>query len=1017
MAWIRRTKLLLLGIAASLLLSILVVDASATSSPELIVRSWLQGMDVRQQSVTAMLQSRDGYLWIGTGLGLMRFDGVSFTRFTSTNTKGMAGDRIAFGTLWEDPRGAIWAGTDFQGVVCDDHGQFRTLQVQDGLADPTVLRIDGDESGVVWIETLSGLNRWRNGRLERVHPEQDGSGSGPLIPLSYSRPIDFAKTGLWRYGRDGLERFAYGRWSSFPTMKGAKKPFEDDVRFIYEDHLRRVWYSLWSEPGTSFCAEGAQLRIFHGLPPEFAVSFQDSSGFLWLTDSHAHSSRWKDGKLYPLAQLKTPFLIQAIEMPDGSIWAGSAGTRLFQFRRRRISLIPTSGSPELASVLFRQRSGMIWAGGRNILQVNRSGRVRDASPDHVAGEVKNWIQIKALSEDASGDLLIGSRARVGIERLKKGVPEPYLQSGAIQGTVQAMLRASSGEQWVGTTAGLYRITDGASAKTSSLLTSPVRCLFESSPGTIWAGTQDGPALFLNGQRQQLATGHPWRFGTVVALKGTPEGVIWMATQEHGVVRYSGDQFQNLTSDDGLPTNNIYSIEVGDDGDLWLGSDAGLTRIRRKSLERKLAEPSSKLQLTLFDDSDGLPASTLDPLGNEGSLKLPDGHLWFATEQGIADLDPVALLGNQASTHTVIEEHAIDGFDLLTGPIMLRPEQKNLELHYTALGSKRPEQLNFRYRLNGFDKDWVSARDRRVAYYTQLPPGSYRFEVQASDGDSDLWGPSGATAAVKVLAPFYLTWWFNFLVFSCVACAVFFILLAQRRTERERSRVRQAFTHHLITTQEGERKRIAHELHDSLGQHLVLIRTLAMLPARPADPMGIDQLSKIADQAITAIREVETISYDLRPYQLDRLGLTKAILSLIETFQTTGPAKVTHSIDNIDGFLPKDLEINFYRIVQEAFGNILKHAHATKVQVTVALADHVLQLTVADDGRGFSSATTTGGSLRGLGLIGIQERAEALGGHAVIQSTEHIGTEIIVIVTQEAERRTGSAWRKNVPSPS
>jgi signal transduction histidine kinase len=175
-------------------------------------------------------------------------------------------------------------------------------------------------------------------------------------------------------------------------------------------------------------------------------------------------------------------------------------------------------------------------------------------------------------------------------------------------------------------------------------------------------------------------------------------------------------------------------------------------------------------------------------------------------------------------------------------------------------------------------------------------------------------------------------------------------------------------------------------------------TTRSVSSRPAQKSNADQLAKIADQAFVAIQEVEAISYDLRPYQLDRLGLTKAIFSLIQTFESSGSIMVTHSIANIDGFLPKDLEVNLYRIVQEAFGNILKHAGATDVRIDVTLDGKVLRLVIADNGRGFNAAPGSASRV-GLGLIGIQERAEALGGQAVIQSGEHLGTQIIVSVAR------------------
>jgi signal transduction histidine kinase len=308
-------------------------------------------------------------------------------------------------------------------------------------------------------------------------------------------------------------------------------------------------------------------------------------------------------------------------------------------------------------------------------------------------------------------------------------------------------------------------------------------------------------------------------------------------------------------------------------------------------------------------------------------------------------------------------------------------------------------------LDGFDTDWVFAGNRRVAYYTHLPPGQFTFEVEAADDDADFSAASRAEAMLQVLTPFYRSWWFRTFVSGLLIVAVFVILEARRRLERARSRMRQAFTHRLITTQEGERKRIAHELHDSLGQHLVLIRTLAMLPVAPAITPAGDHLFKIADQAAVAIDELQAISYNLRPYQLDRLGLTKAVMSLVRDVEASHSLKARHTIEDVDGFFPKDLEINFYRIVQEALNNVLKHSRATEVAVKITRTDDHVQMMVSDNGRGFSHASQTSHSA-GLGLIGIQERAEALGGYAVIESSRGAGTKILVEVKNSLEPAEG-----------
>jgi signal transduction histidine kinase len=359
---------------------------------------------------------------------------------------------------------------------------------------------------------------------------------------------------------------------------------------------------------------------------------------------------------------------------------------------------------------------------------------------------------------------------------------------------------------------------------------------------------------------------------------------------------------------------------------------------------------------------------------------------------------------------VIEEHAIDASGLLSSDgkgIILRPNETSLEIRYTALGSLRPEQVRFRYRLEDIDDGWIPAGERRAAFYAHLPPGDYTFRVQAADEDEDAWSNPAASVAVRVLTPFYRTWWMKLIAMLIVLAVAAIVLEMRRRRTMETQRLRQAFTHRLIASQESERKRIAHELHDGLGQHLALIRTLALLPAqirtsqplqRPPEQTDSDSLTHIADQAAIAIHEVEAISYDLRPYQLDRLGLTKAVRSLIRQLEEGNALALRSSVDDIDGFFPPELEINFYRILQEGISNILKHSEATQAEIRIVNDGTHLRLLIEDNGRGFPAAQRENGG-ESLGLIGIAERAEVLGGRATIESSEQAGTRVIVQATR------------------
>jgi signal transduction histidine kinase len=330
-------------------------------------------------------------------------------------------------------------------------------------------------------------------------------------------------------------------------------------------------------------------------------------------------------------------------------------------------------------------------------------------------------------------------------------------------------------------------------------------------------------------------------------------------------------------------------------------------------------------------------------------------------------------------------------------IRVKPGSDNLEIHYTAPSLIHSEKIRFRYRLMNLDTDWVEADTRRTAYYPHLAPGKYTFHVTAAHGDG-AWNPEGASLALVVLPPFYQTLWFRLSAWILGISAVW-LIIRYRFIQLERARAaQQAFSRQLIAYQEGERKRVAAELHDSLGQRLIVIKNLVRLWLKKVNDHDEErrQIGEIAEECSRAIEEVREISYDLRPYQLDRLGLRHAVLALVRTASKATAAKLSAEVDDIDRFFPKEGEINFYRIVQECLTNVIKHAEATEAHIAIRCDEDRLVLEVRDNGAGFMSGIAATDPRRGgFGLVGIRERAELLGGDAVIHTAAGLGTTVSI----------------------
>jgi signal transduction histidine kinase len=349
---------------------------------------------------------------------------------------------------------------------------------------------------------------------------------------------------------------------------------------------------------------------------------------------------------------------------------------------------------------------------------------------------------------------------------------------------------------------------------------------------------------------------------------------------------------------------------------------------------------------------------------------------------------------------MIESSLVDNVSTpVSAPLRIPPGRPDVEINYTAPNFINAAQTHFKYRLEGLDTDWVDAGGRRIAYYSHLPPGDYVFHVIAGNSDG-VWNQEGKALAITVLTPFYETRWFQMLVLLTLGALVAMAWRYRVSQLEQAQAAQQAFSRQLIASQEAERKRIAAEMHDSLGQRLVVIKNLALILLRakksaPADDSDTQTMAEISDEASSAIAETRDISYNLRPFQLDRLGLTKAIEAMVRTTGIASGIRFTSELDNIDDVFPEDLRINFYRIVQESLGNIMKHAQATEVNVRIKRRIENVMLTIEDNGRGFTPDERSPLSSRsGFGLTGMGERARLLGGELKVRSTPGKGATVL-----------------------
>lgn len=953
---------------------------------------WNTENGLPQNSVTAILQSRDGYLWVGTFGGLARFDGVKFTVFDTGNSPGLKSNRII--TLYEDREGALWVGTEQAGLSRYFRGTFTTYTTKEGLPDNYINSLAEDAEGCLWVATSNGLARLAGGRFTS-YTTRDGLADNRILLVKAGRDDS-----LWVVSGNGLTRWQGGRFSAhlLPAninFEGARSLFEwldgsvliagtqvfarfRDETFTFYSGGRRASSQT---PASIFSGRAGELRfLMKSRPPGFEAEgvitdpslsgwagaraiIEDREGNLWIGSGRDGLHRYKAAQVEAYAAREglsdDEFLVIAGDGADG-LWLGDH--HLFHFRHGSFTKDPRfAGIPDSTTgywAVLQDREGTVWAGSYGELHRFKDGRWSVYGRRDI--KVLTGDPIAALYQDRAGNLWFGTgndHEPGGLYRFKDGVFIPY--------------RAAEG----------MTLTD-------------IRLITEDREGALWLGGASGMSRFKDGVFTSYTTEQGLSNNHVRDIYEDADGTRWIGTYGGGLNRFKDGRFTPITTKEGLFDNIVSRILEDDHGNLWMSCNRGIYRASRKELN-DLAEGHTKTITCIpYGVADGMLSNETNGGSQPAGWKDHEGKLWFPTIRGVVRIDPDNL--NELPPPVVIEQTLVDKSpaDSPQGPVEMRPGQSDLEIHYTGLSFVAPEKVRFRYKLEGYDRDWVDARERRVAFYTNIPSGNYTFRVMAANNDG-VWSTQDATIQLVVVPPFWRTWWFiSFCVLAVTAGA--FLLYRRRVGRLERARAAQeAFSKQLIESQENERKRIAAELHDSLGQDLLIIKNRAALGLKLLgdDDGAREQIEQIAGTASQAITDVRQIAYNLRPYHLDEIGLTQSLEELVERVANASPIKFASGIDNINDLCPKDSAINLYRIVQEGLNNVVKHSAASEAKLLVRRNAREIEVAIEDNGKGFAAAGGTGKRSAGFGLTGLSERARILGGTLTVESAPGRGTTL------------------------
>jgi signal transduction histidine kinase/ligand-binding sensor domain-containing protein len=990
-----------LSCTGALLLAILPPTAAARVDPDPIpharylVKNWSTVDGLPDTTVRSIVEGHDGYLWLGTAGGISRFDGIRFRNFTTGNTPALISDNVF--DLAEDGEGRLWIATS-HGLAVREAGVFRWVDLGEVGESPRapVFSLGIDDEGRAWANAQRSVLRHDGTRFQKV----------PFDSEALHFKVDPSGK-VWVGSAKGVHRWNGTRFEPVPGT------FAMDVMEV--DARGRVWMLTFPN-SLSLWEDGVVRRLPSPGPGWFQAVVALPSGDVWVgARVGSESVRYRGEAVHRVDASDGLYGARPIgycEDRGGNLWMGLNRGGLFRLREPRLTLY--RAGPDLPSgavvTVAADAGGTIHAGlmGAGILALDG----QRFQPRLLGDPRTPQFLTTSLLPHTNGGLWVGTQFG-GLRRWDQGgLSEPL---GGSFGT-RVLFTDRRGRLWRGSLSAGLECHDPATgihtftAASHGLSSDAITALAEGQADAIWVGTEHGLNLLSKTgvSRFGLADGlgHEW----IRSLCTDGSGRLWVGTAGGGLSVWKDGRFVTLGVANGLPSGRVDLILDDTRGNLWVGTPSGLTRIPLADLGDFVAGKLRVVHGTTFGAEDGLPVPQFGTGFHPAALVDPSGKLWFCSDSGIVMLDPARLPAPAPAPRVHIEEVWVDGVrqagNLAREGVTVPSGTDRLEILYTGLEFSAPDRVRFRYRLEPYDEDWVDAQEQRTARYSKLRPGSYRFRVDAANNDGT-WSAPIAGLPVVVQPSFWQSRWFGGgagLLFAALLVAVYRI--RARETARRRA-AEESFTRQLIESQERERSRIADELHDSLGHGLLVIKNRASLAvSQPSDPTRLVQhLREVSTMATEAIREVRSIARNLRPFQLDELGLTKSISSVVRNLADSSDIEFHVSLDPVDDALEPETRINFYRIVQECLNNVVKHSQARSATVGLRWNDHSLRLTVSDDGCGFRTPEPALLATAGFGLGNIAQRARSLGGQVTFESEPGRGTRVIVEVRTRLARPT------------
>ncbi len=989
---------------------------------QMIHRHWEEAVVASELNVTSLAQGEDGYLWMGTTEGLVRFDGVRFSYFRRIEVPGLIHDN--FRTLLMARDQTLYGGTVEGGLVQMRKKEFRSFLKTDGLLDQHVTALAEMEDGTIAIGTYNhGVFLLRNQTVSHASIEQ-------LQNVSVNC-LFYADQALW-IGE--LEKGIVGHWDGkhytrFTLPSGSKVGAVQSIvkgpdGFLYIATSKQGLFKMKPKVGEEVRRIPGPST---GLGGSGAMAF-DSAGALWVALETGGVARLADG-IWSTTMLSLGLSPRAagalLSDREGNMWVGTrSGVDCFY-----PGAVTTYGKPEGigsddVTCVTEDNLGQIWVGtsdhGLSVISSNGISII-DTGIEHRS--------IQCLAPAKDGGVWFGTENGLGL--YKNGDIKFFGVADGLKGSpIWTVYEDENRDVWVGMRhgdgGGLLRLRSG-SGETRVIQNESlgVRAMVSDGQGGLWLGTQtNGLISFRDGKVLGFwSKGEGLSDDSVRGLYVDSMNVLWVGTRDRGVNRFYNGKIDRYRREHGFEADLVSGIIGDEDQNLWMATPRGILRTTSEALDRMILGNPQPADFSLYGPLDGMRWRECQRLYSPTAQRDREGRLWFATKLGLSMIDPKVLKQERGNPKVLLESVSLNGAEqIVRDDLVFDQGGGHVNFSFAATALRSPSKVRFRCKLEGIDPDWVLLPfSKREVSYRNVKPGRYDFLVQAAFGIEEF---SGSPSVVTVTLPpfFYQTNSFYGGIVVSLLAGLFLIhwirlqVVAQRavvlegvvenRTSELRKEIKQRkkfeeklreLPTRLLQAEEGERRRVASELHDSVSQLLAMIRfRLHHIETIVGNQHPVQRaMVKTKRLLENTVQEVRRISKNLRPSELDDFGLKVALDHVCEDFRTRSSMELVLDYQGLPVALPSRLDQAIYRIVQESLTNIERHSRAKTVRVELVADREYIVVTIRDDGVGFGTNHPLGGKKSGIGLLNIQNRTIASGGVYTIKAASGEGVEIRV----------------------